>query len=66
MSRELEKPQEKLPDANMAKTRRGESPGAGERGPAKVLLVDDDPGILQLLQLHLEAVPYAVTCRRCA
>jgi two-component system response regulator GlrR len=35
--------------------------GGGEREPAKVLLVDDDVGILQLLKLHLEAVPYAVT-----
>jgi len=34
---------------------------AGETAPTKVLLVDDDPGILQLLKLHLEAAHYGVT-----
>jgi DNA-binding NtrC family response regulator len=42
---------------------RAHGPGATapEPGPARVLLVDDDRGILELLQLHLAAVPYAVT-----
>ena len=48
MSRERETPHGKLSAAE-------------RKGPAKVLLVDDDVGILELLRLHLEAVPYAVT-----
>lgn len=40
----------------------GQAPAKGtDMTKAKILLVDDDPGILNLLKLHLEAAHYSVT-----
>jgi len=51
-----EQPHELPPSGSATAPIRGREPV-----PTKVLLVDDDPGILQLLKLHLEAAHYAVT-----
>ena len=59
MNSEMEKPH--VSQSGAAAIRREGIDHRGEAVPTKVLLVDDDPGILHLLKMHLEAAHYTVT-----
>lgn len=51
-----------LPDEQRTPVTNGSTPRTAERGPQRVLLVDDEPDVLRSLHRMLEDAGYAVTC----